>query len=136
MVLRTSDRKKYRLRDLEGNFIDINVEQLKDSIRRGELVVSNLTLTPANRLIITEEKDIKINDSNLDTLVIVTTDMEIEFAMYIAKKDVSRTKTIVSKSKEAYYSGESLDNELETTLKRAMSKNKIPCKIVPYIEMV
>lgn len=55
----------YRLQDLNGMIKDITSEQLKTAIVKGQIIVSNLTLTKDDRLVDSKEKQLNnINELN------------------------------------------------------------------------
>ena len=68
-------------------------------------------------------------------LVIVTTDMEIELAMFVDATKIVDTRDVVEEAKEKYYDGEFHSKLFDDVLATLMKEYGIDFEIVEHEEM-
>lgn len=68
-------------------------------------------------------------------LVIVTTDMEIELAMFVDATKVTNTRKAVSDARKKYYEENCCSESFADVLSDIMSEHRIDFEIVQYEEM-
>lgn len=65
-------------------------------------------------------------------LVIVTTDMEIELAMFVDIKKLALTRQAIAEARNKYYREECLEKLFDDTLFETMSKYGIDFEYIPH----
>lgn len=68
-------------------------------------------------------------------LVIVTTDMEIELAMFVDATKLTNTESAVAEARERYYAEENHSELFDDVLSDVMNEYDIEFEIVEYEEM-
>lgn len=68
-------------------------------------------------------------------LVIVTTDMEIELAMFVDSTKIVDTRDIIEEVREKYYAEENDFESFEDAVMETMREYKIDFEILEYEEM-
>lgn len=68
-------------------------------------------------------------------LVIITTDMEIELAMFVDAGRLEDTREVVAKAKDRYYGDDCSQASFEAALCDAMEEHGITFEVVEHEEM-
>lgn len=119
---------------------ELTIEEIKTEIEETKGSIDNFIILGDKHAIVDCEEYLEVLKEMLNKymnkkLVIVTTDMEIELAMFVDATKIVDTRDVVEEAKEKYYDGEFHSELFDDVLAELMKEYGIDFEFVEHEEM-